>query len=293
MSRLDTLAIVGLGLMGASLGLAARQRGVARRVVGVARRPETREAALARGMVDAVEAEAGQAVRGADVVVFCLPVLAIPAAVRDCRAAWTGREVITDVGSTKGELQREMEAAVAGTGVQVVGAHPIAGSERTGLDAARADLYEGAVVVVTPPDGRHTAGMEQVVACWEGVGAEVVVMSPDAHDRTVARTSHLPHLVAAALASAVMGREAESRALLCGSGFRDTTRIAAGSEALWHDIIKTNREAVAGALDEFEYELAQLKRLLVTDDFEGLKRYLATARERRRAYKTRRAFAPE
>lgn len=284
MSRLDTLAIVGLGLMGASLGLAAKRRGVAGRVVGYARRAETRDAALARGMVDAVAADPAEAVRGADLVVFCLPVLSTAQAVQACRAGWTGREVITDVGSTKAELHREIEAVLAGTGVHFVGSHPIAGSDRTGLEAARADLYEQAVVVITPPDGRQAPGMDRVVACWEAVGAVVKLMTPDGHDRTVARTSHLPHLVAAALASAVLGTEAESRRLLCGSGFRDSTRIAAGSEELWHDILRTNHAAVAGALDEFDHELAQVRRLLAGGDFAGLKHYLATAREQRRAF---------
>lgn len=279
---IDTLAILGLGLMGASLGLAARRRGVATRVVGWARRAETRERAVARGIVDAAEESPAEAVREAQVVVCCLPVLSMADCARNCRDALPAGSVFTDVGSTKAELVDAVSAALRGSRGSFVGSHPIAGSDQTGLEAARETLYEGAVVVVTPPDGRTAPGMEAVVALWRGLGAQVRIMTPAAHDQLIARTSHLPHLAACALTQAVLGGAASDAEVLCGSGFRDSTRIAAGSEEIWHDIIKTNREAVDAALRGYEAELGRIRGLVARGDFEGLKQYLATARALRR-----------
>ncbi|MCE9615944.1 MAG: prephenate dehydrogenase/arogenate dehydrogenase family protein [Lentisphaerae bacterium] len=283
MKPFERLAIIGLGLMGGSLGLAAKQRRVARRVVGYARRAETRAEALRLGMVDEACAQAAEAVRGADMVVLCVPVLSMPDVARDCRGAFGDGAVVTDVGSTKAELGQAVEAVLAGTGAIFVGSHPIAGSDETGLDAARVDLYEKAVVVVTPAGGARAPGVEAVRVLWEGVGALVELMTPEAHDEVVARTSHLPHLVASALVRTVLGQEADRVARFCGSGFRDTTRVAGGSEAIWHDIVKTNRGAVRAELGAFAAELERLRALLADDNFDGIREYLAQARARRRA----------
>ncbi len=282
LKTIDTLAIVGLGLMGASLGLAARQRGIARRVVGSARRSETRAEALRRGVVDVACEQPGEAVREAELVVFCLPVLTIFDAIAACGKDFRRGSVVTDVGSTKTDLARTIGPLLAGTGVQFVGSHPIAGSEQTGLEAARADLYEGAVVVVTPPDGRMAPGFEAVRELWAAVGGVVETMTPEAHDRVLARTSHLPHLAAAALVRAVLGQSGEDVAGFCGSGFRDTTRVAGGSEDLWHDIVKTNGNAIGAELAAYSGELERLRDLVARGDFEGVRAFLAQARDWRK-----------
>lgn len=279
---IDTVAILGLGLMGASLGLAAQRRHAARRVVGWARREETRRQALAGGMVDAVAETPAEAVREAQLVVCCLPVLRIADCARSCRDALPAGSVFTDVGSTKSELVVAVTEALRGSRAHFVGSHPVAGSDQTGLAAARETLYDGAVVVVTPPDGRTAPGLDVVEAWWRAIGAQVRVMSPEAHDQMIARTSHLPHLTACALTQTVLAGTGADAEALCGSGFRDSTRIAAGSEEIWHDIIKTNREAVQAALRGFEAELGRMRGMVERGDFEELKQYLAAARALRR-----------
>jgi len=278
MKPIRKLAIVGLGLMGGSLGMAVRKLGLDTHVAGWARKAQTRDAALRLGAVDSVSGDPLETVRDADVVVFCVPVLAIPDLLRQCRAGLAAGTVVTDVGSTKATVVGEASAALAGSGAFFVGSHPIAGSDQTGVDAAQADLHAGAIVVVTPPDGRHTPGMERVVELWQAVGATVRVMTPEQHDRILARTSHLPHLAACTLVRVVLGRGAEDLREFCGTGFRDTTRVAAGSEAIWHDVVKTNRPALREELAALAGELERLRGLLDREDYEGIRAFLATAR---------------
>jgi prephenate dehydrogenase len=277
------LAIIGLGLMGGSLGLAARRRRVATQVHGYARRPANRRQAVARGAVDRAWARPEDAVRDADVVVLCLPVLEIPRFLRKCRPFLKRGCVVTDVGSTKAEVVRECRSILSGSRAVFVGSHPIAGSEQNGIEAARADLYRGAVTVVTPvtrtaAERRAAAVIEKL---WKGVGARVIRLSPAEHDRLIARTSHLPHLVAAMLVE-LLGRLPRQAEALCGPGFRDATRMAAGSEDIWHDIVKTNRASVGQALDAFARTLARVRKMVRHGDFEGLRAFLATSREKRK-----------
>jgi prephenate dehydrogenase len=280
------LAIVGLGLMGGSLGLAARRRGVAESVWGYSRRASSREGALRIGAVDRAFETPEEAVAGADVAVFCVPILAIPALVRRCLAAFPARCVVTDVGSTKAGLAAEMGPLFARGRPAFVGSHPIAGSEAVGIEAAREDLYDGAVVAVTPKRGK-TRGAERravriVRALWEGVGGRVLLLGPGEHDRIVARTSHLPHLVASMLVATV-GRGGWTRAApLCGPGFRDSTRIAAGSEDMWRDIVESNRQALEVELAAFGQSLDRVRRMLAASDFAAMRRFLARSGRARR-----------
>lgn len=256
---MNRVAILGLGLMGGSLGLALRRRGYSGRIVGYARRPETREVALADGAVDEVAAEPQTAVRDADVVVICVPILATAGLVEACVPGLKQGAVVTDVGSTKAALADAIGPMLAGTGAFFVGSHPIAGSEQQGLEGARADLYEGATVVVTPGDGCETAAVAATDALWRSVGARIVHMPASNHDEILARTSHLPHMIAAVLASTVgRGPSHEEMAPYCGTGYRDTTRIAAGSPAVWMDILRTNRRAIAEELTVCREVLAHL-----------------------------------
>ena len=275
------VGIVGLGLMGASLGMALKRRGMADAVWGSARRAETRQLAVERGVVDRAFERPEEAVSGAELAVFCLPVLAIPETVARCRPFLSGDCIVTDVGSTKAQLANAVSSSLRGSGIRFVGSHPIAGSEQTGLAAARADLYAGATTVVTPLADADEVAVRRVCALWEGVGSRVLRMGPEEHDRLIARTSHLPHLVAAMLVQAVVRTAGDELSPMCGSGFRDTTRIAAGSEDVWHDIVKSNRRFVAGELDEFAHVLDRVRAMLARDDFEALKAFLAESREKR------------
>ncbi|MFW6151923.1 MAG: prephenate dehydrogenase, partial [Verrucomicrobiota bacterium] len=211
------LAIMGLGLMGGSIGLAAKKAGVAEVVAGYARREESRRLAMELGIVDKVYSGAAESVESADMAVFCVPVLAIPALAGDCKSGLSKGCIVTDVGSTKKQLETQMRSALEGTGAVFVGSHPIAGSEMTGLSAARADLFEGAMVVVTEGEGKEKT--EAVVDMWSQFGARVCVMSSDRHDEILAKTSHLPHLLAAGLARHVLGAGDDDVQNFCGSGF--------------------------------------------------------------------------
>lgn len=278
--EMKKVAIIGLGLMGSSLGLALKKRGLAR-VTGYARREETRALALERGVCDEVFDSPEQAVTGADMAVLCVPVLAMGALVDQCRNSLKSGCILTDVGSTKEELCADITARLDGMDVVFVGSHPMAGSDKTGLESAREDLYEGAVVILTPKEGVAEDIIGRLKELWQSVGGVVSIMAPAEHDRIIARTSHLPHIVASILVSSVLGSDA-SVAGYCGTGFRDTSRIAGGSEDIWHDIVKSNSSAVLSELKEFEKMLGRVKGLVEAGDFEELRRFLAEARRLRR-----------
>jgi prephenate dehydrogenase len=277
-----TLAILGLGLMGASLAMAARRGGGFGRIVGYARRQEACNDAMRRRVVDAAYPDAAMAARDADVVVVCVPVLTVPKVIAACAGSWRPGCVVTDVGSTKQALVRDVEALLDDQPVTFVGGHPIAGSDRTGMKAARADLYAGAVVVLTPARDAPADACATLRRLWESVGARVVTMSAARHDDIVARTSHLPHLAAVALVRSVLDEAPEEERLLCGTGFRDATRIAAGSDELWHDIVRSNRDAVMRELDDYAGRIAELRDLVASEDYDALRAYLLRAAKQRR-----------
>lgn len=282
LAMVKKLGILGLGLMGGSLGLAAKRRGLATCVTGFARREEIRKRALEMHAVDMVFAQPEDAVADADLTVLCVPVLAMSELVRRCAPYFPARGVITDVGSTKARLVEEMRAVLAGSPAVFVGSHPIAGSERSGIEAARADLYERSVVVVTPAADTPCWAQDRVSEFWTRLNCSVRISDPGEHDRIIALTSHLPHLVAATLVVAVYG-EAGDAADFCGGGFRDTTRVAAGSEDVWHDIVKSNQPAVMAALERYGELFERVRGLIAGNDFEGLRRFLAEARVQRQA----------
>ena len=278
------VAILGLGLMGGSLGLALRSKGAGVRVSAQARRAEIRSLALSIGAADEVHEDPAAAVADADVVVLCTPILSMTDLVRRCRSALRAGALVTDVGSTKSSLVKAIREILEGTGAWFVGSHPIAGSEQQGLDAARTDLYEGAVTVVTPAGDEPAEVLAGVQRFWERVGSAVHFMSPEEHDRIMARTSHLPHIVAALLSAAV-GRDGDLASIgsFCGPGFRDTTRVAEGSPAVWHDILRSNARHVSEELKAYQAELDNLRGMMEKGDFEAVQKLLVESRERRRS----------
>lgn len=278
---MKTVAIIGMGLMGGSLGLALRARGLAR-VQGYARRAETREAAVGMGAVDAASDTLAGALKGAELVVLCTPVLTMPALIHTCLGAFERGAIVTDVGSTKAELTNRLGPILAGSDVTFVGSHPMTGSEKSGIEEARATLYEGATTVVTAPRPDST-GVAAVTSLWQGVGSRVVPLTPEEHDALVARTSHLPHLVASLLVTATAGGDRGKFRALCGPGFRDTTRIAGGSPEMWHDIVKSNRAEILAALRDFHGELGGLIADIENGDFEAVRAQLDRGRQVREA----------
>ena len=279
MTREPGIAILGLGLMGASLALALRQRGYAGRLVAFARKETTRREALARGIVDEAHADPDAAVAAASLAVLCAPIRACVELAADVAPALRPGTLVTDVGSTKGWLCRQM-AGVLPPGV-FVGSHPIAGSEKQGLEAASADLYENALTVVAAAPDAPAEAVERVTALWRSAGSRTCRMEPEDHDRLLARTSHLPHVAAAALAKAIGRDSAETVGAFCGTGFYDSTRVASGSIDMWHDILMTNAPAVAEELRAFKLEVERVYDDLQAGRFGDVAQFLERARAAR------------
>lgn len=274
----ERVTIVGVGLIGGSLGLAMRENGLARRVVGVGRRQSSLDLALKIGAIDEAFLEPSAGVKGADLVVLCTAVSLIRDLGLRVAPALKPGAILTDVGSTKTEIVASLEAGVP-AGVSFVGAHPIAGSEKRGVDAAAAGLFAGATCVVTPTRRTDVIAAKKIADLWAAVGARVVTLSPEAHDAVLARTSHLPHVAAAALMAALQ----KSDAPFAGTGLRDTTRIASGDVDIWCDICLTNRDAILAALGAFSDELAAFRRAIDSGDRAKLAELLAAAKQKRDA----------
>lgn len=250
--------------------MALRDRRLADRVLGIPRRAATIAEALAAGAIDEGTLDVAR-VAEADLVVLASPVLAIPPLVAELAPRLRPGTIVTDVGSTKAELLRSLEPLIP-LGVDLVGGHPMAGSERGGVLAGRADLFKGAVYVLTRSARCGAEAMGRMTALVRAIGATPVEMDAAPHDDAVARISHLPHVVAAALAEATAAGPvpAEVLGLLVAGGFRSTTRIASSPPEMWRDICLTNREAILAALDDFDRSLAEFRAALAERSAEGL-----------------------
>ena len=277
------LAVVGLGLLGGSVAKAARAHGVAAEIVGIGRDPARIDAARRDGAVDAVTTDLAAALRNADLVVLATPVRTLGRLLEDVARAVGPETIVTDVGSTKAALVTIAGRLARAYPLRFVGSHPMAGSEQSGYAHARADLFHGATVIVTPTETSAPAAVKMVTAFWEALGAtRVLALDPDTHDRAVAAISHLPHLVAFALVDAVERLEPGAFDV-AARGFRDTTRIAAADATMWEEIFLANRGALAAGLDAFRAALADLERLITAEDSAGLRAALARIKARREA----------
>ena len=276
--KVQTLTIVGVGLIGGSIGLAAKRRGVAERVLGAGRQSATLDRARAKGAIDEGFVDLTSAVQKADLVVFCTPVNRIADQVLEAAAVCSSGTLITDAGSTKGGIVRRVEGKLP-SGVAFVGSHPLAGSEKRGPEHADANLFQGRLTVVTRTPQTDAAALERTTAFWRALGSRVRVMDPDEHDRGLALTSHLPHL----LASAVAGILPPELHDLTATGFRDTTRVAAGDPSIWTGIFVENRAAVLHVLDCLEDRLTAFRNALETSDGTTLDQLLAEAKKVRDA----------
>jgi prephenate dehydrogenase len=270
------LVVVGVGLLGGSLALAARQRGVAACVVGAGRRRESLERALARGVVDEI-ADGPAAARDADAVVLATPIFAMAERLRDLAPGLRPGTLVTDVGSVKALLVETLPGLLP-PGVHYVGAHPMAGSHRRGVEHARADLFEGAACVLTPVAGTDPDALRRARALWEAVGCRVVLRDPGRHDDEVAWMSHVPHALAFAFARAIEAAPSEAGEV-AGSGFRDFTRIARSEPELWSEILAGNRKAIAGPLEDVARRLGEFARALEAGDLDRIDRFIAAGRD--------------
>ncbi len=280
--RWKKVTLVGVGLLGGSLGMALRKRRLAESVVGFVRRAASVAECESLGAVHLATLDLLQAVEGADLIVLCTPIAQMRKLVEQLLPALSTGAIVSDVGSVKGSVVRDLEALVAKAKANYVGSHPMAGAEKMGVVAARADLFEGAVCVVTPTRKSAPAAVRQVEQLWKGVGSRVLRLTPKAHDDLVSRSSHLPHVVAAQLANLILAPEhPKEQGTLCANGFRDTTRIASSSPEMWRDIALANRQNLSRALQTFAAGLQDFRQALQKGDGQTISKFFEQARERR------------
>ncbi|MEX0677185.1 MAG: prephenate dehydrogenase/arogenate dehydrogenase family protein [Pirellulales bacterium] len=284
MKRFDSVAIVGVGLIGGSIGLALRARKLADRLIGAGSRPETLQTALGLGAITEIAADVTGAAAEADLVVVCAPVGHIVEQVRRIAPHCRPGTLITDAGSTKGDIVRQLAEAAANDKtwnreIHFVGSHPLAGNEKKGPMHADAELFSGRTVIITPTASTTQEVRRSLTDFWTSLGAAVIEMPADEHDRALAATSHLPHLLAAAIAGATPERYVS----LTAGGWQDTTRIAAGDPSLWRQIMLANRANVLAVLDEFTTRLAAWRACLEAQDAVELEKLLTEAKRIRDA----------
>ena len=276
------ITIVGVGLLGGSIGLVIKRRKLARQTAGFVRRAASLKDCEKAGVADFVTTDLLAAVWEADLVILCAPLGQMrPLAGRMLPALKPGA-IVTDVGSVKTGVVRELESLFAKSGAHFVGSHPMAGAEKTGVSAARADLFVNAVCVVTPTKKTNRAALKRVKQFWKAAGSRVLALAPATHDALVSRSSHLPHVVAATLANLVLDpAQPEFQAALCANGFRDTTRIASGSPEMWRDIALANPQNIARSVDAFVTDLQKIQRVVKKGDTKAIARFFETAKQRR------------
>jgi prephenate dehydrogenase len=280
------LAVVGLGLLVGSVARLVRSQGLAERIVAIGRSRENLEAARRDGVVDEITTDVAAGVRGADLIVLATPVAVLRQLLPEAWRAAGPDCVLTDVGSTKRAIVRIAESLAAARPLAFVGGHPMAGSERSGYGVSRADLFRGALVVLTPTEGTPAEALKRVSELWEAAGARVVTMDPETHDRAMAAVSHLPHLVADALVDAVLRLDPGFLGV-AGRGFRDTTRIAASDPQMWREIFQENRNALEEALGAFRAALANLEHLVDAGAPVAVERELARIKAAREGLESR------
>jgi len=282
----EKIAIVGVGLLGGSLGLAVRQRGLAKQVAGFVRRPASIAESERLGAVDRATSDPQQAIENAELIVLCTPLSRMREVLAPMLPALKRGAIVTDVGSVKSSVVHELEPLVAEAGGYFVGSHPMAGAEKVGVGAARADLFVNAACVVTPTPRSSSEAVEHVEALWQAVGGLPLRLTPELHDDLVSRSSHLPHVVAAELANYVLNpTHPKEQALVCANGFRDTTRIASSSPEMWRDIAMANGKNLARVLGVFIEDLQKFQHALENHDIRAIEEFFEKARQRRDAWR--------
>ena len=293
-ATIGRLAVIGLGLIGGSFAKGIRESGVCREVVGCDANPGTRKQALPLGVVDRVTDSLAEAVQGADVILLAVPVLAMEKVLAELAALELGDAVLTDVGSTKGAVVKAVEQAFGRVPARFVPGHPIAGSERSGIEAASAALFQRHKVILTPLDSTSDAALIRVTALWQALGADVEHMPLADHDEVLAATSHLPHLLAFSLVDTLAGRSENLDIFrYAAGGFRDFTRIAASDPVMWRDIFLANQDAVLRSLDAFTHDLDRLRDAIASGDANTLLGVFTRAKAAREHFSTilaRRAY---
>lgn len=278
-----SVAVVGLGLLGTSLAMALK--GKCAGITGWSRQQKVREYALSGNIVDRTPENVTDAIKNADITVLCLPVPVICDFMRQHCHEFKPGSVVTDIGSVKGIVVKTGEEALTPCGVDFVGSHPMAGTEKTGAFAAFPELYNHAEVFITPTERTSETALETVAQLWREIGTAVRVIPPDYHDRLVAHTSHISHLLALGITLSVLNEDdpvlRRDRFSGCATGFRDTSRIASSSPSMWREIIEANQQPVLEAIEEFERCFGQIKELIKEGRFDEFEQLFAHGKELR------------
>jgi cyclohexadieny/prephenate dehydrogenase len=276
----DRVALIGLGLIGSSISHAMRRGGLARTITGTAKTQATRETAVRLGLVSEAYEDPAAAAADADLVVLCVPVGACAALAAQLGSRLKPGAILTDVGSVKGAVVRDVGPHVP-PGVHFIPGHPIAGTEYSGPEAGFAELFDNRWCILTPPNGAEPKAVDRLRRLWEAMGSHVEIMAPEHHDMVLAITSHVPHLIAYNIVNtaAHLERVTDSEVIkFSAGGFRDFTRIAASDPTMWRDVFLHNKEAVLEMLGRFAEDLTALQRAIRYGDGESLFRLFSEAR---------------
>jgi prephenate dehydrogenase len=277
------IVVFGVGLIGGSFALALKQANAVKQVIGVGRRAETLQRAQALGIIDTIGD--ASSVSGADLVLIAAPVAQTEALLRELAPYLEPGTVVTDAGSTKGDVVQAARTALGGKIAQFVPGHPIAGREQNGPEAALPELYRGKKVVLTALPENSSQSISTVASAWQHCGAQIHHLGADEHDAVFAAVSHLPHLLAYALVDDIAARDNADRLFqYAASGFRDFTRIAGSSPEMWRDISLANRTALLAELDAYTSQLSTLRAMLVASDGAALEQVYARAQSARQAW---------
>ncbi len=281
----EKLVVIGVGLIGGSVAIALRKAGQVGKIVGVGRGRANIERALELGVIDEASDDVAAAVQDADIVLMAVPVQQNERVLTCLASAISAQTLLTDAGSTKMDFVAAIRRWMPRHLANIVPAHPIAGAELTGVDAASAGLFNNRNVVLTPLAETQAVAVERVQSMWQACGASVSRMSAEHHDRVFSAVSHLPHMLAYALVHMIATRE-DARELFsfAAGGFRDFTRIASSSPEMWRDIATANREALLADIAQFQQQLAELAKLIGNADADQLGRIFETARNARNAW---------
>jgi len=255
--------LIGVGMLGGSFGLALRKRRLARNVTGFVRRARSVRECVAHGAVDEATLDLAEAVHGADLVILCTPLAQMKSLAKRLAPHLERGALVTDVGSVKASVVRDVELVVSRAGAHFVASHPMAGSEKAGVLAARADLFADAICIITPTKKTQPDALKRTEQLWKALGSRLLKMTPAMHDQLVSRSSHLPYLSSVALTNCILDpAHSTTQGLLCAGGFRDTTRIASSSPEMWRDIALANRRYIRQALASYLRQLVKLDTML-------------------------------
>lgn len=281
---MKTLCIVGLGMIGGSLAGALKKAGCEAKITALVRSATTGQRGLELGLIDSFSTDAENLIPEADIIMLAVPMLSMHSQMLLIKPYLHATAIVTDAGSVKGPFIKDALSAL-GSLQRVVPGHPIAGREKTGVDAADADLYSQRKVLLTPTEDVDADAIEAVKALWTMAGASVELLAPEQHDRVLAATSHLPHVLAFALVDTLATQqEAEEIFRYAAGGFRDFSRIASSDAVMWRDVCLTNRDAILESMDRLDSHIKQLRSLIENQDGAGIQAVFNRAKNARDKY---------